>query len=172
MLKYVDTAITFAEVPDEISLCINISNCPNKCPGCHSPYLQEDTGKILTTRELYDLISRNQGITCLCFMGGDSSPEWVNFLAEWVKDTFPELLVAWYSGNKELHEDIDLANFDFVKLGPYLEEKGPLNKRTTNQQFFRIVPLRDKDGHQLYGLENVTYLFWKDEAYRDNNINN
>ena len=27
MLKYVNTEITFAEVPDEISLCINISNC-------------------------------------------------------------------------------------------------------------------------------------------------
>ena len=27
MLKYVDTKVTFAEVPNEISLCINISNC-------------------------------------------------------------------------------------------------------------------------------------------------
>lgn len=27
MLKYVDTKVTFSEVPNEISLCINISNC-------------------------------------------------------------------------------------------------------------------------------------------------
>ena len=27
MLKYVDTMVTFSEVPDEISLCIEISNC-------------------------------------------------------------------------------------------------------------------------------------------------
>ena len=28
MLKYVDTLVTFSEIPDEISLCINVSNCP------------------------------------------------------------------------------------------------------------------------------------------------
>ena len=44
MLKYVDTKVTFAEVPNEISLCINISNCPCKCHNCHSSYLAEDIG--------------------------------------------------------------------------------------------------------------------------------
>ena len=52
MLKYVDTKVTFAEVPDEISLCINISNCPNHCEGCHSPYLAEDIGTELTKDEI------------------------------------------------------------------------------------------------------------------------
>ena len=28
-MKYTGTEITFAEVPDEITLCINISNCPH-----------------------------------------------------------------------------------------------------------------------------------------------
>ena len=28
MLKYVDTMVTFSEVPSEITLCINVSNCP------------------------------------------------------------------------------------------------------------------------------------------------
>ena len=37
MLKYSNYEITFAEVPDEISLCINLTNCPHKCIGCHSP---------------------------------------------------------------------------------------------------------------------------------------
>ena len=44
MLKYIDTKVTFAEVPNEISLCINISNCPCNCKGCHSSYLAEDIG--------------------------------------------------------------------------------------------------------------------------------
>ena len=47
MLKYVNTAITFAEFPDEISLLINISNCPCHCKGCHSAYLAEDIGEPL-----------------------------------------------------------------------------------------------------------------------------
>ncbi len=28
MLKYVDTKVTFSEILSEITLCINISNCP------------------------------------------------------------------------------------------------------------------------------------------------
>ena len=46
MIKYVpeDTQVVFAEIPDEVSLAINISCCPHRCPGCHSPYLQKDYG--------------------------------------------------------------------------------------------------------------------------------
>ena len=56
MLKYVETLITFSEFPDEISLCINISNCPNACVNCHSSYLKEDIGTILDYKELDKLI--------------------------------------------------------------------------------------------------------------------
>ena len=56
MLKYVDTKVTFAEVPNEISLCINISNCPCKCPNCHSSYLAEDIGTALSEDQLLSLM--------------------------------------------------------------------------------------------------------------------
>ena len=45
MLKYVDAKVVFAEVPDEVTLAINISNCPCQCKGCHSSYLAQDIGK-------------------------------------------------------------------------------------------------------------------------------
>ena len=51
-MKYTDTQITFSEFPDEIALCINISNCPFHCPGCHSPELWEDIGTELTYDEV------------------------------------------------------------------------------------------------------------------------
>lgn len=41
MLKYVNTDIVFQEFPDEVTLAINLSNCPCHCPGCHSSYLWE-----------------------------------------------------------------------------------------------------------------------------------
>lgn len=72
MLKYVDTKITFSEIPNEISLCINFSNCPHKCEGCHSLYLGEDIGEELNCSVLQKLIEDNRGISCICFMGGDS----------------------------------------------------------------------------------------------------
>ena len=44
MLKYTNTQVVFTEIPNHISLAINISNCQNNCIGCHSPYLKENIG--------------------------------------------------------------------------------------------------------------------------------
>ena len=101
MLKYVDTLISFQEIPDEISLCINISNCPNNCPGCHSAYLKDDIGTPLTYTELMRILKDIRGITCVCFMGGDKEPWEIQRLAQFVKEKC--LKVAWYSGKQELH---------------------------------------------------------------------
>ena len=48
MLKYVNYDIVFQEFPDEVTLAINLSLCPNGCPGCHSAYLKDDIGEELT----------------------------------------------------------------------------------------------------------------------------
>ena len=156
MLKYVDVIVSFSEIPDEISLCINISNCPCNCKGCHSSYLSGDIGKILNWESLNKLIKKNKGITCVCFMGGDSNPREVNTLAETVSFEYPELRVGWYSGRQELAKEIDLYNFDFIKLGPYEEDKGPLNNPNTNQKFYHVVQMSTGD----FKLIDVTYLFW------------
>lgn len=154
MLKYVDTLVSFQEIPDEISLCINISNCPNNCPGCHSAYLKDDIGTPLTYTELMRILKDIRGITCVCFMGGDKEPWEIQRLAQFVKEK--GLKVAWYSGKQELHEDIRLANFDYVKLGPYIEELGPLTSPTTNQVMYKIDHLADKPF-----VVDITSRFWK-----------
>ena len=59
MLKYLNAPVTFAEIPDEITLCINITGCPLQCKGCHSPFLWEDTGEFLTIEMLDYLICKN-----------------------------------------------------------------------------------------------------------------
>lgn len=138
MLKYVDTKVTFSEVPDEISLCINISNCSCHCKNCHSPYLAEDIGEPLDLQHLTNLIDSNKGITCVCIMGGDANSSEVDDIAQDIKEYYPKLKVAWYSGKQELSKDINLEFFDFIKLGPYIEELGPLNNRTTNQRFYKV----------------------------------
>lgn len=137
MLKYVDTKIVFQEIPDEVTLAINISNCPCQCKGCHSSYLAQDIGTELTFNEVRKLIKHNSGISCIAFMGGDSEPERINALASFVTNHY-QLKVAWYSGRQELSKDIELRNFDAIKLGPYIEELGPLSSRTTNQRFYRV----------------------------------
>ena len=152
MLKYVNTLVSFSEVPDEISLCIEISNCPCHCKGCHSPYLAENIGNILNLQALTSLIDSNSGITCVCIMGGDANPSEVDDIAQDIKEYYPKLKVAWYSGKQELSKDINLEFFDFIKLGPYIEELGPLNSKTTNQRFYKIENNK---------LIDITYKFQK-----------
>lgn len=151
MLKYLNTQITFAEVPNEITLCINITGCKIGCKNCHSSYLAQDIGKPLTMVPLFNLIESNEGISCVSFMGGDSKPGKVNGLAWAVKKKY-NLKTAWYSGRQELSSDIDLCNFDYIKLGPYKEECGPLNSKTTNQRFYKV---------ENNTLIDITNKFWK-----------
>lgn len=153
MLKYVDAKVTFSEVPDEISLCINISNCPCNCTGCHSSYLSQDIGEPLSIWQVLKLILDNKGITCIAFMGGDSNPKEINQLGLEIKRAHPELKIAWYSGRQQLSKYIKLHRkaFDYIKLGPYIEDLGPLNSKTTNQRFYRV-----EDGK----LIDETYKFW------------
>lgn len=153
MLKYVDAKVVFAEVPDEVTLAINISNCPCQCKGCHSSYLAQDIGTELTFNEVRKLIKKNSGISCIAFMGGDSEPKRIDALASFVTNHY-QLKVAWYSGRQELSKDIEIRNFDAIKLGPYIEELGPLSSRTTNQRFYKV---NDKE------LVDITSKFWKHE---------
>ena len=155
MVKFVDTMVTFSEFPDEISLCINISNCPCFCKECHSSYLSEDIGTLLTMRKLKELIEKNEGITCVGFMGGDAEPHYINTLAQQVKES-TDLKVGWYSGRQELDKSINSKWFDYIKLGPYIEEKGPLNNPNTNQKMYKIT--HNKSSNTLI---NITNKFWK-----------
>ena len=151
-MKYTDTQIGFQEFPDEISLLINISNCPFHCPGCHSPELWKDIGTELSLGELDKLINSNKGITCVGFMGGDSNPVYINTLATYVKHNYKDLKVGWYSGNNKLSDVIDIYWFDYIKIGPYIKELGGLDNPNTNQRFYKI-----ENGQ----LIDWTYKFWK-----------
>ena len=150
MIKYTSTQVCFREIPDEISLCINISNCPYKCKGCHSPYLQMDCGEILNQDELHKLIERNKGVTCVCFMGRGQDMETINKLALFVKSN--GLKVGLYMGDNQIPEEINLLYFNYIKVGPYIQELGALDSPTTNQRMYEIV-----DGQPV----DITKKFWK-----------
>lgn len=160
MIKYLETLVAFAEIPDEITLCINITNCPCNCNGCHSSYLSKDIGEELNNDVLDKLISDNSGISCIAFMGGDSSPKEINDLAKYVKNKY-SISIAWYSGRQELSKDINLDNFDYIKLGPYIKELGPLTSKTTNQRLYQYGKFFSDytiDKH----WRDITYKFWND----------
>lgn len=138
-MKFTNYDIVFREIPDETTLAINISGCPCHCPGCHSSYLADDIGEELTYESLMNMVNGNVGITCISFMGGDANPSYLNHLAGLLRDSESSLRIAWYSGRQELSDKVDLKNFDYIKLGPYIEELGGLDKKTTNQVLYKVV---------------------------------
>ena len=89
-------------------------------------------------------------------MGGDSSPYEIKDLAMFVRVAYPKLKIAWYSGKDVIPNVImlNLQDFDFIKLGPYKEEFGPLNSKTTNQRMYRV--------HNSE-LEDITNKFWREQ---------
>ena len=144
MLKCYSYDIVCQEIPDEISLAVNISCCPNRCPGCHSPWLWSNEGEDMTEEMLAGLIGKySAAVTCFCFMGGDADPLEVMRLAEWIRTQWPHIKTAWYSGKEKLPEGFDIRSMNYIKLGPYIEALGGLKSPDTNQALYRIEP----DGH-------------------------
>ena len=132
-LKYLGHSIVFQEVPNEISLAINISGCPYKCKGCHSPYLWEYEGRYIS-EDIEALINSHDGITCVCFMGGEQNPKELNELINYVHSR--GLKVCLYTGSDTIPNNI--YNLNYLKIGHYSEEHGGLDKPTTNQKFFIV----------------------------------
>ena len=161
-MKYYNAMVVFEEIPNEVTLAINISNCPCHCKGCHSKFLWEDVGTELALEELDRLIDKNDGITTVCFMGGDANPEAINTLAEYVHE-IRKLKVGWYSGRDTYYEDINFNWYDYIKLGQYDEELGGLNKSTTNQRLFKLTHEKIDDVKKIT-FNDITNMFWKKVA--------
>lgn len=174
MLKVYDYSITFAEFPDEIALCLNISNCPCYCEGCSESYLKDDVGKEITQEFIDSLLTKykDYSITLIGFMGGDSDHKALKEIASYIKEKY-QLLIGFYSGFDSI--DIDLISvIDYYKYGRFILPKpfddsskwhlksgGPINFPWSNQRMlkkinnnlvditerFRTVPLGDLKRH-------------------------
>jgi len=159
-ILYAAAEVTFEEVPDEVSLCISIPGCDNFCKGCHSPWMAIREGAVLDVKVL---IEKYEGMfTTICFFGGETEEAFPALLDE-VANDYPDIKIAMYSGKNVLSADIQ-KNLDYMKLGPYEEESGPLTSRITNQQMFEKV-----NGIWV----DITFKFWKSigaqEAFYDIN---
>ena len=159
-LKYLGYSVVFQEVPDEVTLAINISGCPHKCEGCHSKYLWEYEGNYISD-DLEMLIKQYDGlITCVCFMGGDQNISELTNLSLIVRRH--NLKVALYSGLDD--DDISLTplykRLDYIKIGHYNQALGGLDQKTTNQRMYQRI-------NNIW--EDITHKFWKEDK-RDGKI--
>jgi anaerobic ribonucleoside-triphosphate reductase activating protein len=70
--------------------------------------------------------------------------------------------VAIYSGREEVEDEM-WQMFDYIKIGPYIEERGPLENPNTNQKLFKI----DRKNNQKI---DITHLFWRKSQEDKNRI--
>lgn len=148
-LRYSHYDIVMQEVPNEITLAIDITGCPYRCPGCHSQFLWDYFGNVLK-EDIDSIISKYKDyITCVCFMGGDQNMDDLEYLCRVVKQY--HLKTCIYSGSKNQYKFLPFLHLiDFLKIGPYDSFYGGLDKETTNQVFYKI-----ENGK----FEDITYLF-------------
>ena len=137
-IKYESSLVTFLEVPDEITLCFNITGCPCNCEGCFEPWLAKYYGDDLDWAVLESEIIIHKHLTCVCFMGGDAFYEDIAQLIKIMRLKFPNLKWAMYSGRQVMNEELSQL-LDYYKIGPFIPERGPLNKKTTNQRMYKKI---------------------------------
>lgn len=137
-LKYDGYSIVMQEVPNEVSLAININDCPYKCKGCHSKYLWEYEGSYLLD-DIDELLTQYEGlITCVCFMGGDQNENDLFICLNKVKEK--QIKTCLYTGKDsiDLISNSIIQQLDYIKIGRYIEELGGLDKQTTNQRMYDL----------------------------------
>ena len=143
------TSVVLEEIPDRVSLAVDISNCRGNCTGCHSPFLKGDIGEELTPAVIDRLVGENWGVNCFLFLGEGQDLQTLLSLAAHVRSLGLE--AALYSGREEVEAELWQA-FDYLKVGPYRPECGPLNSPTTNQRLYRLAGGVRTD---------ITSRFWK-----------
>lgn len=165
MIRYQTYDVVFSEIPDETSLVFNITNCPFSCEGCHSPHLRANIGQELTADVIFALLDKYPDVTCVLFMGhGNDLLELVQLAGQINLDSV--LLgsadykkIALYTGIDDLNTVLGItgdlyAIFDYIKVGKYDTEKGPLTDPNTNQKLYQYDVEKGE-------WSDITYKFWK-----------
>ena len=127
--------VVFQEVPNEISLAFSIAGCKNNCKNCS--WKSFDISPKELTDDLYEeLLEKYKGtVSCILFLGGEwNKDHLINNLKKAHQFGYKTCL---YTGQEDVTKDIK-DNLDFIKVGPYIEEKGGLNNPNTNQRFFDL----------------------------------
>ena len=152
-MYYAGVGISELEIPNQKSLVIYISECQNKCTGCHTPYLHQRYGDLLKENfeDIFNLYYNYFDVLCIMGEGKCTKEvqEEIQYYCNYSHNHNKQF--ALYSGRDCEIEDW-MKDFDFIKVGAYKEEYGPLTIATTNQILYK------KENNSFI---NITAKFWK-----------
>ena len=87
-------------------------------------------------------------------MGGDRFYDEISVLIMELRCYFPKLKWCMYSGRQEMNRHLATL-VDYYKVGPYIAEAGPMDKKTTNQRFYK---------KENEAWVDITYRFQKERV--------
>ena len=156
MIKYLpeSASVVLEEVPDKITLAVDITNCQGDCAGCHSPFLRGNFGEELTAGRIDALIDDNFGVNCFLFFGEGKDVDALLGLVKHINRRYPAMDTCLYSGLERIDDRV-WDYFDYVKTGPYKRSLGPLNEPTTNQRLYHLLRRGDRSS-----AVDITERFW------------
>jgi anaerobic ribonucleoside-triphosphate reductase activating protein len=153
-LLYQSYDIVFQEIPNEITLALNIAGCQHRCQGCHSKYLWEYKGTPLRLDVDFVINKHKDILTCVCFMGGDQNQDELIEILKQIQLKY-RLMTALYSGYDSIRDVRSLIPYlDYCKIGSYKENLGGLNSKNTNQRMYMI-----KSDSSKIQLKDITSEF-------------
>ena len=88
-------------------------------------------------------------------MGGDGDRKGLKDILKKVKDKYPYIKTAWYSGGCRI--PTKNMSFDYIKLGRYIKELGGLDNPNTNQRLIKA----DVDENGFRVLRDITAMMQK-----------
>ena len=98
-------------------------------------------------------------------MGEGNDEETLKKLILYIKEKYPKIKIGLYSGRNTVNEDFYWENLDYLKIGPYVAELGPLDKETTNQRLYmggkHYSWAVTVGGTLRKGWKDITEKFWK-----------
>ena len=151
-LLYAMAGISEFEIPGQKSLVIYISDCQNNCHNCHTSYLKRPFGTLLVDNfmDLFNLYYNYFDVVCFMGEGKNTKKEHqeFNYYCKIIKSRKKK--VALYCGRNCTLEKW-MYSFDYIKIGSYEEDKGPLTSINTNQKLYK------KDAGKFL---DITKAFW------------
>ncbi len=144
-MRHLSYNIVFQEVPNEISLAFQITGCRLVCKGCHSRELwNPKSGEVLTDHLYNSLLEKYNGlISCVLFFGGEWHEE--ELIKKLKIAQSAGLCTCLYTGEDDVSIKIK-ENLDYIKVGKWIEELGPLSSVTTNQKFIKLKTNEELNG--------------------------
>lgn len=169
-LPVVNKGITFSEIPNKVSVFLEMGGCRQKCKGCHSAewlctHINQDFWTDLEDLKAYVTKEKNNGAQAVVIMGGtNNTGVTLPMIIETIKELSKILPVGLYSGlpvNARAHKILaKVLELKYLKVGNYIEQRGPLDNPKTNQKFFAR-------GVLLPNWHDMTYIFQIKERRSD-----